>query len=858
MQLHHDLKVQEHIAAGMSPDQAKRQAQLDFGNVALTAERSRERWGFPLLGSALQDLGYGVRQIARHPGFTAVVVLTLALGIGANTAIFSVVNAFLLKSLPVVKPEELVRIAIQPGGEFEQQAYEFLRDHQRTLTGLIAWDEGNITAIIDGNSTVIPVDYASGNFHSLLGVDVIAGRAFTPADDIPGTPAVAVISYPYWRDRFALDPSVVGKTLQLKDIRCTIIGVSRPDFRGLRTGSPGPSITIPAQWHSHLTLKDNTTFRLFGRLATGSDLKNAEADLNLVYHQWLIPEAEKIDDPQARQALLRNSIVITRAPQGSLAFNRRFIVQLRLVEAVVALVLLVACVNLANLLLARGTSRSREIAVRLALGASRSRIVRQLLTENLFLTLCGGALGLLLSVPLVRVFSFTLSGRADSAALGIGLDRTVLAFTAILSVVTGVFFALLPALRSPGGRISPRLRDQAVVVAGRRFQSRRLLIVPQVAISLMVLILAGLLLRSLQQLQKVDLGFERDHLLSFWLMPTLSGYEDQRELDLYDRVIAGINRLPGVRAASMSRLALLHRGETHGLAVDGAINPDLPFVFNTSAPRFFDTLRVPILNGRDFAAQDGPKSQKVAIINQSMARKYFPNLDPIGHRIALRSVEPGVERTIVGVVKDMKFSFRDDMAAEAAYLPYAQAPADLRGQAEIKVSTALDPASVIPAIRNQVHALAKDLPPVDIVSVDQDLQADENREERSLARLFGGFGALALGLALLGLYGTVSYSVSQRLRELAIRFALGANQRDLSWMIVSESLRYVLAGVILGVTLAVVASRTIESFLFEIRGFDPATYAALIAGLFLTAMGAAYIPARRARSIDPMLVLRCE
>jgi predicted permease len=858
MNLHLDLKVQEHIAAGMSPEKAKRQAQLDFGNVALVAEQSRERWGFPLLESTLQDLCYGVRQFAKHPGFTTVVVLTLALGIGANSAIFSVVNAYLLKSLPVTKPEELVRIGIRPSGGFEQKVYEYLRDHQKTLTGLIAWDEGNITTVIDGNASVISVDYVSGNFYSLLGVDVIDGRAFTPGDDAPGMPAVAVISYEYWRDRFGKDPSVIGKTVQLKGIPCTIVGVTGPGFRGLRTGGTNSSITIPAKWHQYLTLKDNTTFLLFGRLAKASDSKQAQADLNLIYHQWLISEAKMVNVPQERQPLLRSAIVVSPASQGSLEFDRRFIVQLKLVQAVVALVLLIACLNLANLLLARGTSRVREIAVRQALGARRGRIVRQLLTENFLLAVCGGALGLLLSVPLVRVFTLILCGSADPAALGIGLDHTVFAFAAILSIVTGVFFGLVPALRSSSGKISSRLRDRTFILAGKSFQSRRILIVPQVAISLALLILAGLLLRSLQRLQEVDLGFEHSHLLTFWMLPTLSGYEDQRELDLYDRVVAGINRLPGVRAASMSRLALIHRGRARGLTIDGAVNSDSHFVFNTAAPRFFETIRLPMLMGRDFVPQDGPTSPQVAIVNQSMARKYFPNEDPIGHRVGLVNDDPGVERTIVGVVKDMRFSFRNDMPAEAVYLPYAQAPVDLRGQAEIKVSTVLDPASMIPAIRNQVHSIANDLPPIKIVSADQDLQESENREERSLTQLLAGFGVLALGLALLGLYGTVSYSVSQRLRELAIRIALGARHRELFRMIVGESLRYVLLGAVLGVALAIGASHAVESFLFEVRGFDPVTYGVLTFVLILTAMVAAYIPARRARRIDPMLVLRCE
>jgi predicted permease len=582
MQLHLELKVQDHIARGASPEDARRQALLDFGNASLIAERSRERWGFVQLEDIRRDLAYGVRQFVRNPGFTAIVVLTLALAVGANSAIFSVVNTFLLKSLPVSHPEELVKIDIQPSGEFEQNGYEYLRDHQKTLTGLIAWDEGNIAAVIDGKPDIITVDYLSGNFYSLLGVDLLAGRAFTPADDVPGVPAVAIISYEYWRERFGLDPSVLEKRVQLKDVACTIIGIARPGFRGLRTGGTAAKITIPAQWHAHLTLKDNTTFSLFGRLAKGVSRKQAEGDLGLAYRQWLLPEAQKVNDPTERQALLQQTIVVSPARQGSLEFDRRFVVQLRLVEAVVALVLLIACVNLANLLLARGTSRSREIAMRLALGAKRGRIIRQLLTENLLLAICGGAVGLVLSVPLMRLFALLLRGNANAEALGIEMDGAVLAFTAVLSIACGILFGLVPALRSTGNRLSSSFQGQSTT-SGTRLRSHRVLIVPQVALSLGVLILTGLLLRSLQRLQQVDLGFDRQHLLCFWLYPTLSGYEEQRELDLYDRVLDAVRRVPGVRAASLSRLTLRHRGRRRGLAIDGAVNADAPFVFNTAA-----------------------------------------------------------------------------------------------------------------------------------------------------------------------------------------------------------------------------------------------------------------------------------
>jgi predicted permease len=853
---HLEMKVQENIERGMPEKEASRQARVEFGNPTLAREHVRQGAGFPLLESVLQDFRYAVRQLRQSPGFTTVAVCTLALGIGANSAMFSLVNAFLLRSLPVTNPSELVIVRNSAHG-FDQRVFEQLRNRNHTLAGLIAWDQGKITVTIDGATTVARIDFVSDSFYPLLGVQAAYGRLLTPEDDVPGKAPVAVISYAYWKGHFGQETSILGKAIQLKDTTFTIVGVAPPWFRGFRTGGPGSHVTVPAQWHEHLALKDNTTFDLFGRLAPTVDLKQAQADLNLIYHQELQAEAGQVSDPERRKALLERSITVMPRPRGALEFEEGFALQLRLLEAVAGLVLLIACMNLANLLLARGNARKSEIGIRLALGGGRGRIVRQLLTENLLLALCGGALGLILSMQLVRLLLHVLQGSIDAALLGVEIDRAVLAFTAGLSIVTGIFFGLVPAWRASGNQPANALRGCELSPAGRPPRASRMLVAPQIAISLVVLILAGLLLRSLQRLQEVDLGFEHEHLLTFWVMPTLSGYEDQRELDLYDNVLAGLNQLPGVRSASLCRWSLLHRGESRGLWTDGQHRPETTFVRNTVAPRFFETIRVPLLLGRDFSARDNQRSLPVAIINESMAHKYFAGENALGRSIRMERENPRAERTIVGVVKDMRFSFRDDMPAEAVYLPYAQSPAEFRGQAMIKVSTLIEPDAMGKAIGEQVHATAKDLPPVAIMKED-DLLDNEKSDERSLSSLLAGFGGLALGLALLGLYGTVSYSVSRRIREIAIRMALGAQRQGLLWMIVRESLRLVLAGAVVGALLAAVASRALESFLFETRGFDPPTYLALTTGLLVVATLAAYVPARRVVKVDPIVALRHE
>jgi predicted permease len=857
MRQHFELNVQEKMDRGMLEEEAIRAARLEFGNPALVHEHTRQGWGFPSLDTVFQDLRYALRQLRRNPGFTAVAVLTLALGIGANSAMFSFVNAFLLSSLPVKDPDELVHIRNRPHGGFEQKIFEALRDRNHSFSGLIAWDDGNIAMTVDGETTVVPLDFVSASSYSLLGIQAARGRVLAPEDDEPGSPAVAVISYAYWETRFGLDPAIIGKTVRFRDVSCTIIGVAPPWFHGLRIGAAALPVTLPAKWHQHLTLKDNTTFDLFGRLKRGVDQKHAQADLDLVYHQILQAEAGEASDPEKKKELLESRIVMQPAREGAQAFDRRFVLELRLLEAVVGLVLLIACVNLANLLLARGTARRREIGVRLALGAPRIRIVRQLLTENIFLALCGGVAGLLLSTYLVRLLFFVLRGKSDAAASGIAMDGAVFAFTALLSVVTGLVFGLAPALRASRSPLANSLRGNQLTAEGKPLRASRILVTPQIALSLVILILAGLLLRSLQRLQEVDLGFDHDHLLTFWLMPTLSGYEDDRELRLYDDVLSGINRLPGVRVASMSRFSLLRRGRAHGMTVDGVNHPQTSFVYDIVGPRFFETLRIPLLLGRDFTVQDIGTSLPVAIINESAAQKYFAGQNPIGRRISMASEEPGIERTIIGVARNMKFSSRDDSPIDAVYVPFAQAPANGRGQAMINVSTAVPPETLIPMLRGQVRTIAKDLPEVTVLKEDE-LINRENVQEQSLTRLLGGFGILALGLALLGLYGTVSYSVSQRIRELAIRMALGAHPTGLLWMVVRESLRYVLAGVAAGAALAWLASRSLDSFLFGVAGFDPITYGVLMAVLVVAAIGAAYVPARRATKVDPMIALRCE
>jgi predicted permease len=814
--------------------------------------------------SLTEDTRYGWRVLWKRPLLTLIAALTLALGIGANTAVFSLLNAFLFRQLDVRNPDELVFVRDRArdnssGPGFDLKTYEELRDQNHTLSGLVAQDDSNIGAIVDSTAEFDRVDFVTGNYYSLLGVQALKGRLLTEADDRTSSPPVAVVSYAFWQERFGGDPSVLGKEVKFKNIACTIVGITTPKFRGVDPIGGTTAFTLPMSLQPYLSLKDHTTFGLFGRLRKGISVEQAHSDLEAVFHALQQYSVGSITDPGQKSELLMSRVELAPASRGNMG-NEDLPRELRILQGIAGLVLLIACANVANLLLAAGTSRRKEIALRIALGASRGRVIRQLLTENLLLGTLGGALGFLMGAQAVRLLLLVLRMSSDRTLMNAGLDQSTMAFTAVVSVAAVLFFGLIPAMRTSDMTISPELKDGGATLSGALRDSRTtgVLLGSQVAVSLVVLVLTGLLVRTLGNLQRVNLGFQSNGLVLFWLFPTLAGYSDSQELQLSRDVPANLSTVAGVRSATLTRYSILRNSREKGLVVSAGgttSHPDASYVLGAVGPGFFRTIQIPFLLGRDFTFRDAPANPQVAIVNEAFATKYLTGASGAGAAIHLPD-ESG-ERTIIGVVGNMKFGLRDDAPAAAVYIPFAQAPGDMRGQMLVGLSLKGNVEAILPSIREEMQKTARDLPMVGVTSENEQIQSRAG-EERSLAQLLGSFGLLALALTLVGLYGAVSFAVVRRTREIAIRIALGALPGRVLWTVLYQSTKSVLVGLLVGIGLAIAASGVLRSLLFEVRASDPVTYVVISAVMLGTALLAAYIPARRSSYISPAVALKYE
>src|SRR5438445_2721237 len=779
MDSHLQMYIEDNLRAGMSATEARRQALIKLGGVEQTKQIYRDKRGLPFLETLLQDLRFAARMLRKTPGFTMIAVLTLALGIGANTAIFSLIDQVALKWLPVKNPEQLFELK----QNFLIPEYEKLSARTHSFSGLFASDEGPIVAGIDGASQNVRGKFVSGAYHSVMGIDALLGRVLTPQDDLAASPMVCLISRNYWKTRFALSPEVLGKTITLKRIPFTIVGVA-PEFGR----EPGADILVPMVTHPQLAMKDNDTVRIIGRLKPDLTEKQANAELTLIYQQILAESAGTNLTPAQQRLLLEKRIQLR--PDGRVGLYR-FSRQLRIVTAVVGMVLLIACANVANLLLARGAARQREIAVRLAIGAGRWRLVRQLLTESVLLAFMAACLGLLLVFWAGQFLSALISDQPTS----ISLDMRVLGFTAFVSILTGISFGLFPALHATRVNLTPALKGGAlgggsspVRGAGSRWGLRQGLVVSQIGLSLTLLIGAGLLLRSLQHLSKVDVGFDRENVLNMWALPTMVGYDISKEQSLYWQLLDRLNALPAVQSASLSRLQLFSGFWARPVSIPGyAPGPkeDMWVSCNTTAPRFFATVGVPLLLGRDFTPADSATAPKVAVISESMARQYFQAGNPVGRHFRFGGQDATGDVEVVGVVRDILTEFREEQynrSPRAAYIPFTQAPPTMTGQAVIEVRTAANPGDIAAAMQATARVVDKDLP-VGSVATQDEIINHSLGGERSLSLLTSLFALLALLLASIGLYGTISHSVSQRTKELGIRIALGAERQDLLRMV---------------------------------------------------------------------------
>lgn len=833
------------------------------------------------MGTFLQDLRYALRMLRKNPAFTAVAVVTLALGIGANTAIFSLENAVMLKMLPVKNPGELVvvgdptevygrHIGDPQVTEFSYPLYRDIRDGSTVFTGMLASGEAHRLRVtgdsideISGGSTGVLV---SGNYFSVLGVNALYGRVITPDDDSgPGAHPVTVVSYGFWKNKLGENPNIVGQTLRINNYPFTVIGVAPPGFYGDTVGD-AQDLWVPVTMQEQVIngrkwLEDYNAswLHVIARLKPGVTVEKAAANVNLVVQQLVSgPLKAKLSKDDLGN-LKADKVPVSAGGGGFSDLRGDFQQPLLLLMIIVALVLVIACVNVANLLLARASSRRKEFAVRVAIGAAPGRIVRQLLTESILLAFAGGALGFLLARWGTDAL-LKLSGNNDLEA---SPDLRVFLFTAAVCVLTGVLFGLIPALRSRRVAVALTLKSgsQNGSSANAGWNWGKLLVTGQVAVSLLVLFVAGLLVHSLQNIRNVDLGYNREHLLVVSTDPLAAGYNNNARIGSFANQLAEqIGSLPGVRAVTSSKNGLFSGSESgNSIKVEGYTSkndPDLQAAFDEVAPNYFRGVGIPMLLGRDIGLQDTETSPRVAVINETMARFYFGQTNPIGRKFIVEDPESKGPVEIIGVARDARDHKLKGSVDRRFYLPLSQSLGRVPGL-NFVVRTVGNPVAVAEAVRKQIKNLDANIPVNNIRSLNE-LTERAISDQVLIARLSSVFAGLALLLAAIGLYGILSYSVAGRTREIGVRMALGAQRGSVLKMILQEAGKLVLLGVVIGIPSAMLASRLFSSMLFGLKGTDPVSMLLVIAVLLTITLLASYIPARRATKVDPMIALRYE
>ncbi|HEV2704388.1 MAG TPA: ABC transporter permease [Pyrinomonadaceae bacterium] len=877
LRFHLDLHTNDLIAQGYSPEEARRQAHLALGGPEQVKEKCRDARGTRWLEDLLQDVRYGVRILAKHPGFTTVAALALALGIGVNTAILSAVHGFVLRPLPVDRPEELIapywgrKTDGQVWGNFSYANYLDLREQNKSFSDLCAWMEAS-AGISSGESRsagdneraeVIWGELVSGNYFEVMGVKPVLGRAFSPEEDrTPNAHPVVVLSHSLWQRRFEADPAIVGKMIYLNGVPFTVVGVMPEQFLGgafyLRKAFWVPLMMAEkfgrrAEWK---TDRSYALFNLYGRLKPGLTMAQAETDLNLVVENLakLYPKENADTKIQLTTELDGRYADVTQGMRygGFLAL------------CVASLVLLLACANVANLMLARAVTRAREIGIRLAIGASRGRIVRQLLTESILLALLGGALGWGLAYWGADVLRVSFPPVPYPISLDFAPDSYVLKWMLVISVLTGVSFGLAPALLASRADLVAVIKGMAVSPSHsrRRFNLRSVLVVAQVTISIVVLICAGLFIRSLTQVRQTDPGFETENLVTMMINPSLLAYDNlETTKRFFPELLRRIEAQPGVRTAALvnemplavghySRGPIVKEGEIDPPANQG-VNADYSLV----TPKYFETLRTPLVRGRDFTDRDDVDAPPVVIVNQEFARRFYGGEQhALGKRFRFEQGSPLME--IVGIVKDGRYRSLYEDRQIYVFLPVYQHP---RAGMTLLVSaqTGGDLRAVTESVRREIAQMDARLPVVGVMMAEENLSL-AYWAPNVAAGMAVALGVLALVLATMGLYSVMTYDVSQRTREIGIRMALGARLRDVVRLVVSQGMRMALIGIAFGLAGALAMTRVLASMLLGIGATDPVTFISVVVLLVAVALLACYIPARRAARVDPLIALRHE
>lgn len=845
-----------------------------------TKKRSQEHtgtaWRFFSIEMLFRDMRYAGRILSRNPGFTAVAVLSLALGIGANTAIFSVVDTLMLKTLPVQNPEQLVTFNYWVdafGGfwadQFRYADFEQLRRRTSSFSSISAsslLDRANLE--IDGSgggidTAQVHIGLVSGNYFSMFGVAPILGRTLTLDDDrAPGAGSVAVISYRYWQRRFALASNIVGRTFSLNGVAYTIVGVVSKGFTGDQVGQPA-DLWIPITMHSQVMMEGpelgRALVRIAARLKPGITMKQAQGEAELIEQQIFIERAGSKATPETLRKIKEQRFELQSDARGVAWQRREFSRPLKVLVILVGVVLLIACANIANLMLARSAARQSEMAIRLSLGAGRRQIVRQLLTESIILAVMAGALSLVFANWGTSVLARVVGSGITAVDLDLQTDHRMLIFTASISLLTGILFGLGPAFRSSHTAPLSALKGEVTGASGK-FRIGKLVVVSQVGLSTVLLIGALLFVRTLQNLESQDLGFDVQHVLMIWTEPLQSGHKGPALGRLFQAVQERISSLPGVVAASVSSEGLLAGGGSFSMVKVQGYEPkseeDMMVQWNLVAPGFFETIGMRLIAGRDFTGLDGPTTQRVAIINEAMARHYFGKPNAVGRYFGMRN-DSGNEIEIVGVIKDAKYNTPRDEAQNMIYLPYTQDTTHLRGTMCVMVRTRGDLPGLMTHIREELRSIDRTLPILSANSMEEDLEKSLTLE-RLIAWLGGFFSGLATLLACIGLYGVMAYTVARRTSEIGVRLALGATRVKVLTMVFTESMLLGVAGIVIGVPAALASGHLITNLLFGVKPADQLSIVLAISGMLFVAALASFVPALRAARVDPIQALRYE
>jgi putative ABC transport system permease protein len=837
------------------------------------------------MNSLWQDIRYGLRMLAKNPGFTAIAVITLALGIGANTAIFSLMDQVLLRRLPVRDPGELV-VLHDPGPltgrlssdgdnteSFSYPMYKGLRDGSASVCSMLARFSFPASIATQGQTERASGEFVSGNYFEVLGVTPAVGRVFTLLDDrVPGGEPYVVLSHSYWQRRFGGDRNVLNKTLLINNVEMTVVGVARQGFSGVQVGQ-SPDVFVPLMMTSRMTLDSSALdewndywLKVIARRYPGISEEQAATGINAAYSPLLqeqLPKTSPRWDEQKRQAFLNKKILLSPGARGRNVLQRDTGGPLLVLFAMVALVLLIACTNVANLLLARGAARQREFAIRGAMGASRARLIRQLVIESLLCALGGGVFGIAIGSWLNNVLTPIVAANAKIDGLTPKLDLGVLGFAIAATLFSGLFFGVVPAWRVTRSSVTDVIKDQgstsSASVSHVRF--RKALVAGQVAFTMLLLAGAALFTRTLWNLRTLNLGMRTEHVINFSIAPVLNGYNTQRTMALVDQLRVRIAAIPGVRSVGTSEVATL-TGDDEGanITVEGGVQlpedqQDVNYV--VVSPGYLSTLGVPLLSGREFTESDGATSPKVAIASEAMVKQFFPGRNPLGVHFCFGAgpkVKPNIE--IVGIVPDVKQDHvKTSTTYPYVYVPYAQRD-ELSGMT-FYVSTERDPLLLASTLQSEVRQADPNLPVYDVKTLERVVEEDLF-SARLVAVLSGSFATLAALLAALGIYGVLAYLVVQRTREIGIRMALGAESGDVRKLIVKEVGSMVVTGVAVGLPLAYLMARLSASLLFGVSAASPTTYALGLVLIAIVAMVACYVPARRATRVDPLVALRYE